>query len=185
MRVIAGTAKGLPLKAPKGSGLRPTSDKVRGALFSILTSAGVDLDRILDLYAGTGALGIEALSRGAEHCDFVEPNTAACAAIRDNLSRTGFADKASVHCNSMQVAQRRLLGPYTLIMADPPYDDMMAVDTVLGLASSLLRDGGSMLVLEHSSRHEPPELVERLMQTLSRRYGDTAVSIYKPAGGED
>jgi 16S rRNA (guanine(966)-N(2))-methyltransferase RsmD len=185
MRVIAGTAKGLAIKAPKGKGLRPTSDKVRGALFSILASTGADLEWVLDLYAGTGALGIEALSRGAQHCDFVEQNTAACAAIRENLARTGFTDRAKVHCRPVQSVGGRLQGSYTLIVADPPYDDMMAVDTVFRLASSLLRVEDSLLVLEHSSRYDPPKDTQRLVKMLSRRYGDTVVSIYKPIGGED
>lgn len=96
MRVIGGSAKGRPLKAPRGPGTRPTSDLVRGAIFDMLRSMGADLSRVLDLYAGTGALGIEALSRGAEWCDFVERGQRSCQVIRENLAHTGLALNAAV-----------------------------------------------------------------------------------------
>src|SRR3989304_52314 len=89
MRVVAGRAKGPRLAGPPSRATRPTSDLVRGAIFSALDSLGADLSRTLDLYAGSGALGVEALSRGAQRCDFVERDARACASIRPNLSRTG------------------------------------------------------------------------------------------------
>src|SRR5688572_1974291 len=104
MRVIAGSAKGRPLKAPDLPGLRPTSDLVRGAIFDIIGPYFDANDRVLDLYAGTGALGIEALSRGAGWADFVEQNRRTCAAIRDNLAATGLADRGRVHCRPVQQA---------------------------------------------------------------------------------
>src|SRR5687767_9502577 len=97
MRVIAGEAKGARLKGPPSFGTRPMSDKIKGALFSMLGSLGVEPDRVLDLYAGTGSIGIEALSRGAEWADFVEQNAAACAVVRANLDHTKFAESARVH----------------------------------------------------------------------------------------
>src|SRR3990172_1732968 len=99
MRVIAGSARGRPLKAPRDRAgrTRPSSELVRGAMFSALASMGADMARVLDLYAGSGALGIEALSRGGDTCDFVERDAGACAVIRDNLAATGFADRSRVH----------------------------------------------------------------------------------------
>jgi len=123
MRVIAGEAKGLRLKRPAARHLRPTSDLVRGAIFDILASLGADCTRVLDLYAGSGALGIEALSRGAHWCDFVEQDRAACAIIRENLALAGFQERTRVHCMSVEKALDRLDGPYDLVLMDPPYEE--------------------------------------------------------------
>src|SRR3990170_2227754 len=112
MRVIGGSAKGRRLRGPRGRSTRPTSDLVRGAMFDILTSLGADLSRVLDLYAGTGALGIEALSRGSEWCDFVE---------RDNLAPPGLVERARGTRGPVEKAEARLSGPYSLLLADPPY----------------------------------------------------------------
>ena len=113
MRVISGSAKGRTLTAPRGLAVRPTTDKVKGAIFSMLDAEAFRradepnefaIRRVLDLYAGTGALGIEALSRGAEHCDFVEPSAQARAAITENLRRTGLARQAALHSLKAETA---------------------------------------------------------------------------------
>ena len=179
MRVIGGSARGRHLKGPRGPDTRPTSDLVRGALFDILRSMNADLSRVLDLYAGTGALGIEALSRGGGWCDFVERGRRSGELIRENLAHTGLADKAAVHTLSVRQAPERLTGPYTLVLADPPYDDERALEDLERVASSSLPTPGAVLVLEHSRRSEaPPALGGRpLLQT--RRHGDTCVSFYR------
>ena len=114
MRVIAGKAKGHGLKSLRGSGIRPTSDMIRGAIFSMLESVATDWSRVLDLYAGTGALGIEALSRGAEWADFVEKNPRLCALIKENLERTGFTPQGNVYCVSAAKALLILAFGFTL-----------------------------------------------------------------------
>src|SRR5581483_8943357 len=96
MRVIAGAARGRPLQAPKSPATRPTSDLVRGAIFSMLETRGAWFTRVLDLYAGTGAMGIEALSRGAERAVFVERDRAACAVITANLEKTGLSSNGTI-----------------------------------------------------------------------------------------
>jgi 16S rRNA (guanine966-N2)-methyltransferase len=179
MRVIAGAAKGRRLRGPAGRGTRPTSDLVRGAIFDILRSLGADLSRVIDLYAGTGALGIEALSRGSEGCDFVERDRASCDIIRENLAHTGLGSKANVHCWPVEKAESRLSGPYSLLLADPPYTAEEA-DRVLaawGSSSKLTRE--AVIVLEHSRRRPAsPALGDRqLLDT--RRHGDTCISIYR------
>src|SRR3972149_32442 len=100
---------------------------MRGAIFSSLDSLEADMARVLDLYAGTGALGIEALSRGAAWCDFVECDRSACELIRENLRLTGFEDRARVYRLTAERALEDLEGPYTLVLADPPYDDSAAL----------------------------------------------------------
>jgi 16S rRNA (guanine(966)-N(2))-methyltransferase RsmD len=119
VRVIAGSARGRTLAAPKGA--RPTSDLARGALFDMLANLDVGWDRALDWFAGSGALGIEALSRGAGWVDFVERDPAAVAVIRRNLAATDFSTRAAVHRLDAARALHVLPGPYDIILADPPY----------------------------------------------------------------
>ena len=179
MRVIAGEAKGHRLAGPPSRATRPTSDLVRGAIFSALESMGVDLTRVLDLYAGSGALGIEALSRGGEWCDFVEKDARTCASIRENLARTRFDGRAKVHCAPVERALARLEGPYTLVLADPPYAQEAAPPLERLVESGLAEAGRTILVLEHSSREEGPERLGGLSQVKTLRHGDSAVSIYR------
>ncbi len=182
MRVIAGAAKGRRLKGPRDHDgrTRPTSDLVRGAIFSALASMDADLSRTLDLYAGSGALGIEALSRGGDWCDFVERDPGACAVIRENLRLTGFDDSARVICASAEKALDRLEGPYTLVLADPPYADGSAVELLDSIsASSKIEPGRTVLVLEHAARDEPRGQLGGLALVRGLRHGDTAVSIYR------
>ena len=178
MRVIAGKAKGRRLKAPP-HGTRPTTGLAREAIFSILASSGGDLSRVLDLYAGSGALGIEALSRGTGWCDFVEQSRLACATIRENLKATGFQDQAQVHCMTVEQALPRLTGLYTLVLADPPYTDPSALTLLEALAASTLVEvDKTPLVLEHSWRLPTGENIGLWRLLKTRRHGDTAVSIY-------
>jgi 16S rRNA (guanine966-N2)-methyltransferase len=179
MRVIAGEAKGLRLKSPPVRHLRPTSDLVRGAVFDMLASLGADLSRVLDLYAGSGALGIEALSRGASWCDLVDRDRAACATIRQNLTLAGFQERARVLCLPVERALERLEGPYSLVLVDPPYEEEAALVVVERLAASPLVAPGSTLVLEHAWRRPPTDELGPLKLSTRRRHGDTGVSIYR------
>ena len=200
MRVIGGSAGGRRLQGPpearrgkkapgrgggpassKVSGTRPTSDLVRGAIFDMLDAAGVDYGRVLDLFAGTGALGIEALSRGDGTADFVEQDAGAAAVVRANLQACGFEERGKVHVLTSARAAQRLAGsgPFTLILADPPYYDEGAPKVVDEVARSGLADEATVLVFEHARRLEPPERMGRLGLWKSRRHGDTVVSIYR------
>ena len=186
MRVIAGSARGRRLKSPsvrpRGGAppVRPSSDLMRGAIFSALASLDVDLSRVLDIYAGSGALGIEALSRGAAWCDFVERDQGTCAIIRENLRLTGFENRAAVHVIAAERAHTRLQETYSLVLADPPYADSAASLVIEGLLSSaIIEPGRTILVLEHSARSEPAAAIGPLTLINSRRHGDSAVSIYR------
>ena len=163
---------------------RPTSDLIRGVIFDMLDAMGADYGRILDLYAGTGALGIEALSRGEGTAAFVEQDPAAAAVIKENLRSCGFESRAAVHRLTTERAAARLTesGPYTLILADPPYYDEGAPAAVAAVAASALVAEGAVFVFEHHRRLTPPEALGALPLYKSRRHGDTVVSIY---GGED
>jgi 16S rRNA (guanine966-N2)-methyltransferase len=188
MRVIAGSARGRTLVSPPKPrtsgrpGVRPTSDLVRGAIFDMLDAMGAGYDRVLDLYAGTGALGIEALSRGEGEADFVEADGTAVAIIAENLKRTGFESRGRVHRLTADRAASRLSGPYTLVLADPPYYDEGGLAAVAAIAESALVDADSLLVLEHYKKTTAPDTLGPLRLLKTRTHGDTAVAIY--AGGD-
>ncbi|MBV9120154.1 MAG: 16S rRNA (guanine(966)-N(2))-methyltransferase RsmD [Chloroflexi bacterium] len=178
MRVIGGTAKGLALKGPKTNKghIRPTSDKVREALFDILRDHVVHA-RVLDLYAGTGALAIEALSRGAESAALVEADREALALIQENLQRAGL--NAAVHRGRVEKKLPLLGADYDLVLADPPYADVTLVALLPQLAGHLA--AGGVLVIEHASRASLPDVAGNATLWKRRRHGDTTLSIYRQA----
>jgi len=176
LRVAAGTARGVPLAEPRGLRLRPTSGLVREAIFNIV-GAAVEEARVLDLFAGTGALGIEALSRGASHATFVEADAGGCQAILQNLARTGFDTRGQVIRGRLPAALRTLSGPFDLIFLDPPYAEGATGEAVLAALGRLLGADGEV-VYEHGSRYNPPERLAGLTRTGRRTYGDTAIALY-------
>ena len=179
MRVIGGESGGRRLKGSPRAGLRPTSDRVREALFEILASRDTDLASVLDLYSGTGALGIEALSRGAEHCDFVEADARTCAIIRDTLASTRLTDRARVDQMPVVRAVSRLNGPYTLVVADPPYEYDRAESELGHVIEAGLLAPAAVVAVEHSRRRDWPEELAGKARLLSRRYGDSALTLYQ------
>jgi 16S rRNA (guanine966-N2)-methyltransferase len=131
MRVIAGSAKGLALLAPKGTGTRPATDRIRETLFAILEPDLAEA-RVLDLFAGAGTLGIEALSRGAVHATFVERSSAALTALRRNLQTTGLAERSDiVPANVLAYLENRLVQGYDVVFCDPPFADVTVLEEVL------------------------------------------------------
>lgn len=181
LRIAGGSARGLPLAEPRGLRLRPTSGLVREAVFNILGDLVVDAS-VLDLYAGTGALGIEALSRGAARATFVDAEAAACQAILQSLSRAAFTERATVLRGRLPRALSTLTGPFDLIFMDPPYQEETASDTLLALPEYLAADG--TVVYEHGSRYNPPERLAGLQLTERRVYGDSAIALYALQEGE-
>jgi 16S rRNA (guanine966-N2)-methyltransferase len=185
MRVIAGERKGFQLKGPAGKFTRPMADKIRGALFSMLASLGVEPVRVLDLYAGTGGIGIEALSRGAETADFVEQNAAAAAVVRANLAHTRYADVSHVFQESVTSflarAERNPADtvPYDLIIMDPPYADPELVATLERVGRSPLVESATILAIGHSPRVTLPEEAGRLIRLRERCHGDSCFSVYE------
>jgi len=170
--------------APRGDATRPTSDRVREALFSILEAkAPVRGLRVLDLYAGTGALGLEALSRGAARCVFVEKGRDALAALKKNIDALGVAPRCSVLSGTVEKATRTLdpAEPFELIFCDPPYADVRSGTATRALAAIVARvghlHGGIRVVLEHASEDSPPAL-PNLGPGSTRRYGDTSLTFY-------
>jgi 16S rRNA (guanine966-N2)-methyltransferase len=178
MRVIAGIYKGRTLKSPSWEGLRPTSDRLRETLFNILAPR-IGGARMLDGYAGTGAVGIEALSRGAREVTFVEQDRRAQALITENLARCGISGGYAIIRASVARALEQLKTtrePLDLIVLDPPY--AAPVDDVLPAAGDVLADDG-MLVLEHARRRDPPAAAGRLVQTRKVTAGDSSLAFYQ------
>jgi len=183
MRIVAGTLGGRRIKAPPGRGTRPTSDRVREAVFSMLGDL-TDLT-VLDLFSGSGALGIEALSRGAMSATFVEPNQTAMRVLRENLAALGLKERAITHrrdwraaLESEAVAGRR----YDVCVADPPYSMTSGFASRVDAVFPLLTPG-ARVVVEHSRTFEPR--LEGLIDVRVKRYGNTAVTIgsYGEGGG--
>jgi 16S rRNA (guanine966-N2)-methyltransferase len=172
MRVIAGIARGVPLAAPRGRGTRPITDRVKETLFAILGDRVPDA-RVLDLYAGSGAIGIEALSRGAARVDFVERDRLALSALRANLERTKLAAGASVHEAEVEKFLAGAQGPWDLVVLDPPYEARAIVAPLRALVPVLAPDAS--VVIKHFWRAEAPE-VEGLAVTRQRRFGETMLS---------
>ena len=175
MRIVAGRHKGRRLRAPAGAGTRPTADRVREALFSIL--GPMDGLRVLDLYAGSGALGLEALSRGAESATFVESARPALAAIRANLDATG--DEAEVVASDA-IRWLRAAGDgeraFDLVFCDPPYDAAARIAQPLADLLPRVTVPQALIVTESSKRN--PLLID-LPLTNERTYGDTRIAIHR------
>jgi 16S rRNA (guanine966-N2)-methyltransferase len=183
MRVVAGSLGGRRLRAVPGRETRPTSDRVREALFSIIGER-VDGARVLDLFAGTGALAIEALSRGAATAVLVEQAPPAVAVIRANLEDLGVGRRATVRRTRVESYLRgQRDGPFDLVFLDPPY--AIDVGLLAGLLARLARGAlapGALVVLESSSRAEAPPWPAGMVPADRRRYGDTALHLasYQP-----
>jgi len=178
MRVVGGVAKGKKLQGAVSRRVRPTTELVRGAIFNILREDDVRGARVLELFAGTGALGIEALSRGASWVDFVDNDWRQCTVIKNNLSSTGFSNKAQAHCKDVNRAMDSLTGPYDVILMDPPYELKNLGGFLKGLEQTSLYGMDTTLVVGHSKRQPLDSSYGRLVNFSGRRYGDSRVDFY-------
>ena len=191
VRIVGGNLGGRVLRAPSGAATRPTSEKVREAVFAILGSLGSGGSggslagvHVLDLFAGSGALGLEALSRGATHVTFVDSARAAVTAIRNNLHALGVADRATVVAGDAVISAARLapVVPWRLLFVDPPYRSDLATRAVAALPPDHLA-AGAVVVIEHDRHNVPPDQVGSLLRTDQRRYGDTLISFFAAPRG--
>jgi 16S rRNA (guanine966-N2)-methyltransferase len=183
MRIVGGTLRGRTLAAPSGHATRPTSDRVREAVFNILEHGlgtfTFDNARVLDLFAGSGAMGFEALSRGARFCQFVEDSSAARGTIRRNADALGLIGRCKIWRRD---AAR--LGPcapqpgFDLVFADPPYDRGLGAKALASLVEGGWLNPGTIVVLEESERADVPG-VARLVPVDTRHYGETVIRFYR------
>lgn len=176
MRIVAGLLRGRPLQAPRGDATRPTTDRTRESIFN-LVAARLDLDGalVLDLFAGSGALGLEAISRGAAACTFVEAQPVALRVAKENARTLGVTEYGTfVRADAVAFAGRYEGPRFDLVLADPPYD-LPALPHLPERLLPLLAPGG-LLVLEHDNRHD---FAAHPACTVARRYGQTVVSIFE------
>lgn len=181
MRVIGGSARGRRLKVPKGHGVRPTAARVKEALFDILPLDFSDM-HVLDLFAGSGNVSIEALSRGAAKAILIDESSRSAAAIRDNLLRLEFNDRAQIWTTPALRALRKLAQSgerFDLIFVDPPYDKALVDVSLKTIARFELVSTGGRVVVEHSAREGVKSRYDNLVLHDQRRYGDTLLSFFK------
>ena len=184
MRIISGTSGGKKLRPLRGQSIRPTSDRVKESIFNILGEE-VDGKHILDLFAGTGNLGIESLSRGATRAVFVEKEKSAIDLIKKNLSHCGFDDRGHVITGEVERAIRHLHRKgevFDFIFMDPPYRRGLVQKTLELLEAQPLHHEDSILVIEHDRREPLSESMEKWVLLRKRRFGDTVVSFIAPSG---
>lgn len=185
MRIIAGESGGRRLTCPAGRGTRPTSDRVRESLFSILGPPKPET-RVLDLFAGAGTLGLESLSRGATDAVFIEQDRAALRCLRSNIETLGYQGKSHlIPREAIRELERQPLEPgFDWIFADPPYASDLASRVLAVLSRRPLMRPGGVLIIEHDRRFPPDEAPSPIEKTESRRYGDTVLSLYRSGKGD-
>ena len=181
MRVITGKVKGFKLKAPKGMNTRPTSDKVKESLFNIL--GHIDEESIvLDLYSGTGNIGIEFLSRGAKECYFIDKDNESIRVIKENLNKTGFINQSKVYKNDVIKAVKVLGDKYNkfdFVFLDPPYAKGLSEETLNVIdESGILKEDG-IIIIEHESNTQLDDEFKLFLKYDSRKYGDTTITFYR------
>ena len=176
MRIVGGESRGRTLRAVPGNATRPTSDRVRQSLFDLLGQR-MDGLAVLDLYAGTGALALEAISRGAARATLVESDARACGVIHGNLADLRYESRCTVVRDALPGAFSRLRGPFDLVFSDPPYARRAAQDVLDGLSSNHLLAPGARVVLEMDRREDAPVCPAGLQLSDERLYGDTKVLV--------
>ena len=178
MRVISGKARGIALKTPEGLNTRPTSDRVKEAMFSIIQ---FDLPgaRVLDLFGGTGQLGIEALSRGAQHAVFVDQGAAACKLIKENLNKVGFSSIANVIQGDYSSFLRKSSDSFDIILLDPPYAEVFLENSLKIISEIDILQSGGIIVTERPLEKALSWQFEGFDRSKDYKYGNTLVTLYR------
>lgn len=186
MRIVGGTLRGRKLAAPRHDGLRPTSDRVRESVFNILAHGVADLTlagaRVIDLFAGTGALGLEAISRGAGYCLFVEDDAAARALIRENIEALGLTGVTRIfRRDAADLGPHGTMAPFDIAFLDPPYGKGLATRALVSLLDGGWLKPGAIVVIEEREGAQLT-LPSALAEIDRRGYGDTVIVIARHAG---
>ncbi|MZQ81635.1 16S rRNA (guanine(966)-N(2))-methyltransferase RsmD [Paenibacillus sp. 5J-6] len=187
MRVISGTAKGRSLKAVPGTSTRPTTDKVKEAIFSMI-GPYFDGGQVLDLFAGTGGLGIEALSRGMDKAVFIDIEKKSIDTIQHNLQVAGLKDQAEIYRTDATRALKALAKreqQFQLVFLDPPYKMKVIVDLINTMEVQAIVEANTTIVVEHDSKDVLDDVIGGFKQQRRADYGDTAVTIYKQSVGNE
>ncbi|KPU28260.1 methyltransferase [Caloranaerobacter sp. TR13] len=181
MRVITGTAKGHKLKVPKGLSVRPTTDRIKESLFNIL---GNDLENcvVLDLFAGSGSIGIEFLSRGAKKCYFIDNSIISIKTIKENLIKTNLIDKSYVYKNIAEKAIKKLGArgvKFDYIFMDPPYEKGLVIPTLEVIAAENLLEEEGVIIIEHESSLDLSDEIISFVKVRENNYGSTKITFYE------
>ena len=178
MRVIAGKAKGIQLNTPEGMLTRPTTDRVKEALFSIIQFE-LPGARVLDLFGGTGQLGIEALSRGASNAVFVDSRREACQLIRSNLKKTHLEDQATVVQSDYMEYLNRSMGLFQIVLLDPPYAEVFLENAIKKITEIDILQSGGIIVAERPLGKELPWEFEGFTRSRDYKYGKIILTLYR------
>ncbi len=181
MRVISGTARGVSLNAPEGMDTRPTTDRVKENLFNMIQNEIRD-KMVLDLFSGSGALAIEALSRGAHEAVLVEPDKRCYTVISENLKRTRLAANAKILQSAAETAIRLMQREgrqFDLVFMDPPYQKGWVIKTLKQLVESEVLNPGALVIVEHESTDMTPDQIGSLKRINEKKYGRTSLSLYR------
>jgi len=184
LRVITGKSKGRKLIAPKGLHTRPTTDNVKEAIFNILGEIKCD-SQVLDLFAGSGSIGIEFLSRGASRCYFIDNDINSIKSIRENLERTRLVDQAFAYKNTAEKAIRILSSRgivFDYIFLDPPYERDLLIPILENISINKILDCKGIIIAEHEGKITLPDRIDTLIKKDSRTYGGTKISFYTIGG---
>lgn len=177
MRIIAGDLKGRKLASPKDKSVRPTSNKVKEAIFSMIANYYYD-EVVVDLFAGTGNFGIEAISRGARHCYFGDKSRDSLALIRDNINTCRVQDKSTILAGDYEMVLKRIPEKAQIIFLDPPYEDGLMISCIELIDDLDLLTEDGYIIAEHSFHEKLPEIVGKYKLVKEKKYGKIAVSIY-------
>ncbi|GAA0707992.1 16S rRNA (guanine(966)-N(2))-methyltransferase RsmD [Paraclostridium ghonii] len=180
MRVISGKARGLKLNTPKNEDVRPTTDRVKESLFNIINGYIID-GEILDLFAGTGSLGIECLSRGASKCVFVDLNKSSIDIVKSNIKKARVEANSEVMNIDFKSAIEKVKNnsyKFDVIFMDPPYYKDMFIDALKKIEQSNILKEDGIIVVEHDTKHEFPENVGKLCKNRNKKYGNTTLTFY-------
>lgn len=184
MRIIAGEAKGRRINAPVGRETRPTSDRVKESIFNILGDR-VPGAKILDLFAGTGNMGLEAISRGAEHCIFIDSSKEAIRIIHENINTLKYQDKCEVYNNdaiaAMEILNKRNI-KFDIIFLDPPYHKNIITTVLKTLNNTEILNHNGLIIAEHDNKDIVPDVFNEFIMIKKAEYGNTTVSFYRKKG---
>lgn len=178
MRVISGTARGVRLETIEGLGTRPTTDRVKENIFNII-NWDIHGEKVLDIFAGSGALGIEALSRGAEFCTFIEESPRATRIIRQNLNNTKLLDYSEVLEKKVENALLSVRSQYGVIIMDPPYNQGLIIPTLEEISALNLLEEEGIIIVEHDNTDKLPDHIAGFERYKIKKYGRTCVSFFR------
>lgn len=178
MRIITGAYRGRRLLSPKDLSVRPTSDRVKEAIFSMI-SDNISESVVLDLFAGTGSLGLEALSRGAKHCYFIDNDRESVRLIKENINHCGAGDESTLFVGDFNYALTRIKEALDLVFLDPPYEGNALEKALTKLGEENFMAPGGLVVTEHGPKKIMPDNVGSLEKLKEKKYGTVHVTIYQ------